>query len=807
MTVAETVPTIAISVSNTNVTASNNTAIITFAFSEAPTAFSLSDTTATGGTLSNLQQIDATHWTALFTASSNTQTTNASVKVTAGSYQDAAGNLGTAGSTANFSVDTNPNSWANSNGGSWTNAANWSSGTVPSSSADVQITPYSSTPYTVTIVPGATVTVNSLTLSDPNATLLDEGTLSILLSLVMNAGFLQVSNGGTLSLGGAAGFAVDFTGTGGNLVLGSSPSFTGTVNAISTADGAATITGSGNVTTVTGDAIDLSASGGTQNNPANLSVGLGGAITGAVTGIAVIQNAFGNVAIATTGPVIGQAGRGILAEESATGVGSVLVNGSGDVTGTGIAYSGIIAEILNAADASDVTVDQTGNISGGYDGIHALTDGNGNVTVITGPNAHISGGEFYGIEAASNGTGNISVTTATNDIVTSGSAGISAYNQATSIPQVGGITTSSISVTAVGTINSGSELTGSSSRPAGILAGYKGGATTTPNAAVFGNVVVNNSANINAAGGDGIRAYNYGSGNVTVHDLAGTMIVAPDEFGVIAVSYGIGIVSISTIAGDVITSGSSGINSNNQATAIPVGAASSVSVTAYGTVNSGTHLTPNGSQPQGVSAGYIPSAIGVPNTNVNGTVNIDNFANVTASAGWGIDAYNWGNGNVTLTDEVSTTVSGAQYGIAAYSLSPGSGSVTINVAAAATISAGALYGLTGIAASENNAGNILITTSTGDVINSGGTGISAGNQATSAPATSQISVTAVGTINSGFDTPSGGQPGGIWAGYTPGGVGTVNTNVAGSVIVDNAAAINAAAGVGIGLYITGASAI
>ena len=66
----------------------------------------------------------------------------------------------------------------------------------------------------------------------------------------MSAGFLQLSNGGTLSLGGGAAFTVDFTGTGGNLVLGSSPGFTGTVNAISTADGAVAIGGGGNVTTI-----------------------------------------------------------------------------------------------------------------------------------------------------------------------------------------------------------------------------------------------------------------------------------------------------------------------------------------------------------------------------------------------------------------------------------------------------------------------------------------------------------------------------------------------------------------------------
>ena len=300
----------------------------------------------------------------------------------------------------------------------------------------------------------------------------------------------------------------------------------------------------------------------------------------------------------------------------------------------GTAYSGIVAEILSATNGSDITVNQTGNISGGYDGVHALTDGNGNVTVLTAPNATISATRFYGIEATSNGQGSVVVTTAANDVIASGSAGINAYNQAPSIPQVGGITTSSISVTAVGTINSGSGLTGSSSRPAGILAGYKGGTTTTPNAAVFGDVVVNNSANITAAGGDGIRAYNYGSGNVTIHDLTGATIIAPDEIGVNAASYGTGNVSISTVAGDIINSGSSGIQAINLATTIASGI-STVSVTAQGTINSGTHLTPGGAQPQGISAGYFGSN-GVANTSINGTVNVDNFANVTAAAGWGL---------------------------------------------------------------------------------------------------------------------------------------------------------------------------
>src|SRR5260370_40175453 len=46
----------------------------------------------------------------------------------------------------------------------------------------------------------------------------------------------------------------------------------------------------------------------------------------------------------------------------------------------------------------------------------------------------------------------------------------------------------------------------------------------------------------------------------------------------------------------------------------------------------------------------------------------------------------------------------------------------------------------------------------------------------------------------------GGQPAGISAGYTPGGVGAVNAGVQGNVTIDSSAIINAPSGEGIGLY-------
>jgi hypothetical protein len=714
VTVAEAGPTVSIAISPTNLTVSAATATVTFTFSEATAAFSLSNTTATGGTLSSLQQISPTVWTAVFTANSDIQTTAATVGVKAGSYQDSAGNLGAAGNSADFSIDTIPNSWANSSGGSWTDGTNWSSGSVPGSSANVQIAPYGSSPYTILINPGTGVVVNSLTLSDPNATLLDEGTLSIEASLATIAGFLEVSGGGTLSVNDGASLTVDFVGTGGGLVLGSS--FTGTVNAISTAHGAVAVTGNGNVATATGDAIDLSASGGTTSNPANLGISLAGAITGAANGISVVQNAAGNISIATSGPVIGQAGAGIFAEENIAGVGSIIIDGSGNVTGTGGTNNGIFAEILNPADSGVILVDQTGNISGSYDGIRAITYGNGTVTVTTGANAFISGSEFYAILALSYGTGNLSVTTKTGDVLTSNSAGMVAQSDATSVPQVGGTTTSSISVTAVGTINSGSALTATYFPPAGIIAGYNGTASTASfNASVFGNVTVNNSATINAAGGDGIRTFNYGQGNITVSDLANTAITAPGRYGILAANYGPGNISISTNAGDTISSGSSGIDASDNATAAPAG--STISVTALGTIDSGFMPSGNG-LPGGIQAGYNGGS-GTVNSNVLGNVVVDSSANINTAFGYGIELYNDGLGNLTATLESSSAITAPKVGVNAYT--PGGGNVsvtnhgTITVATGVGISAGTGNGV------ANSVGGLITINNTDAVTALGST--------------------------------------------------------------------------------------
>ena len=105
-TIDTVVPTDVVSIDNTLVNVVNDTGVVTFAFSEAPAAFTLADTSAVGGILSNLQHVNATTYTATFTGATDTAITDASVSVSPSSYHDSAGNAGEGGSTAPFMVET-----------------------------------------------------------------------------------------------------------------------------------------------------------------------------------------------------------------------------------------------------------------------------------------------------------------------------------------------------------------------------------------------------------------------------------------------------------------------------------------------------------------------------------------------------------------------------------------------------------------------------------------------------------------------------------------------------------------------------
>ncbi len=95
-------PTVAVNIVNVSLTDGDASSQVTFTFSEVPVGFTNADLTVVGGTLSPVTQdlaLDPSGktYTATFTATDNFDGTG-SVAVTAGSYTDAAGNTGAAGS-------------------------------------------------------------------------------------------------------------------------------------------------------------------------------------------------------------------------------------------------------------------------------------------------------------------------------------------------------------------------------------------------------------------------------------------------------------------------------------------------------------------------------------------------------------------------------------------------------------------------------------------------------------------------------------------------------------------------------------
>ena len=491
------------------------------------------------------------------------------------------------------------------------------------------------------------------------------------------------------------------------------------------------------------------------------------------------------------------------------------VNVPGNVTGNVVVIAGVSGSNIIAAAG---------------EGINAYNYANGNITVNVGFNVAITaefsassthgGNSPYGIGAFSWGIGNIAITTSSGDVINSGSTGINAVNESNPIAPAA---STLITVNSAGTINFGGILTNSGGIPAGVSAGYLGGNAAAANMNVNGTVIVNNSANITATvfngvavSGIGINAFNYGNGDITVNDNSGTTVsgvqngidahaeggtgtntptgnvsvnvaanatvISTTSHGILAFSTDVGNISVVTSSGDVITGGSAGINAVNEQANILPSANSWISVTAAGTINSGTALTGTNREPAGILAGYLGGSVIPTNLpiNVYGEVVVNNSANINAAGGDGIRAYNYGIGNVTVNQFAGTIT-----------------------ALDASDPTPAGYGI-GIAANNFGSGDIYIDMTAG-TIDAGGSGISALNRAASTaslpsvPSTSIVSVLAFGTINSGTittDTTTAVKDpaAGILAGYDPNNSDTLDANVHGNVVVDDYATILAAPG-------------
>jgi hypothetical protein len=621
--------------------------------------------------------------------------------------------------------------------------------------------------------------------------------------VLMNAGNISSSNGNgifTSSLAGSTdmlnygnvsgntrGIFANTSGAGSlNIVVGSAATVTGTTShgilAISTL-------GAVNITTLPGVTINSGAVGiFAQNQGTSVPQG-------------VLGGSNSSISVSTSNGTINAGSTGI----SATYM-------------TGTSSPATIPDPPNTAVYGDITIDNNATITAGTGvGISAVNYAVGNISVSTGSGGSITATGAtqtqYGIFAFNYGSGNTTVTTAFGSSITSGGTGLNAGNQASSI-SAGAAST--ITVVALGSIHSGPNTNNSGSAPSGIQAGYNPKGAGVFNGNISGDLFVFAGGNITADAGDGINAYNYGVGDISVNVGFNVSIQAltpatsqsgTAPYGIGAFNYGPGDIHVTTSNGDAINSGSSGINAVNQATSIAAAQGALVTVSAAGTIHSGTINNNSGSLPSGITAGFLGGTSSTQNLNVNGTVIVNNAANVTAAAGIGLNAYNYGNGDITINDASGTTVSGVLYGIDAHAEAVGgTGNIAINVYANATINSTSSYG---ILAFSNDIGNISIITGSGDIINAGSAGINAVNQAAVIPASanSSIVITAAGTINSGVNpTGTGNQPAGILAGYLSGNGSPVVpttfplTDINGEVVVNNFATINAAGGDGIRAY-------
>ena len=571
----------------------------------------------------------------------------------------------------------------------------------------------------------------------------------------------------------------------------------------------------------------------------------GGTINAGLIGIAAFEaqmptgGAGGNVTVYNSSNITSGTNTANLANSGAAGIRAGILNNN--------------TSVPNAAITGDVTIENRANITAQAGaGLFAVNYGSGNTSVTFAPGHYlitaVNGGATgtgtgltqYGIFAFNYGAGSSLVNAGWGTTITSGSTGINAGNQATAIAPDSG---STVSVYSQGFISSGTNVNNSGSAQSVIQAGYNPGGNGQFSSAVYGDVIVNVASDDNpfgnpnstllAAAGPGILAYDYGVGNIAVSVGSGVSIQALTAatasgggnapYGIAASNHGPGNIVVTTSGGSSINSGSNGINAVNDANPtagsdlanlfaanLAAGRPAVIAVTTAGTIHSGSQPTNSGNTPSGISAGFFGNG-GQANLLINGNVLVNNAANVTADAGSGINAYHYGNGDVTVNEASGTTVSGVVNGITAHVEAVGAtGNIAINVynnvTVKATSDAASSYGIN---ASNAGKGSISVITNPGDIINSGSNGINAVNLAPIIEASyaSSIVVTAAGTIHSrSAVTGTANQPAGISAGYlgpAPGGVVTTTyplTDIHGDVVVNSSADIIADSGDGIRAY-------
>jgi len=471
------------------------------------------------------------------------------------------------------------------------------------------------------------------------------------------------------------------------------------IRAANYGSGALTMAVTGNVTSQYGDGITAY----NRNVAAtDLSITVG-EVTAYRSGIRAVNSGAGALTINATGDVIGTYGRG---PSNFAGIYARNRNVAGTdlsvTAGAVSSHSYGIQAINNGAGA--LTIAANGDVNGNYrDGIKALNSNFAGGTDLSITAGGVSGGR-NGIYAINQGTGALTIT-ASGDVTGKYGSGILAGNNGT------GALTIAITGSVTSSFRDGVEVFGGNYTSAGGDLSITTGAVS---GGYRGFYVFNSgpsALNINATGdvtgryGSGIYALNNGNFYAQATDLSITTTnVGGYSYGIRTINRGSGALTI-TAAGDIDGRNNDGIYARNYGTNLIIAAnAVSGGMTGINAINHGTGsalITSTGSV-----AGTYGDGINAVNYGTDLTINTAAVNGYTA----GIDARNYGSGALSITAG-NVTATGTDF----YSLSSGLGVYARNQGTDLVINtAGIDAGVIGIFARNYGTGALQIA-STGDV--------------------------------------------------------------------------------------------
>jgi|GEM_PF-1038663 len=623
------------------------------------------------------------------------------------------------------------------------------------------------------------------------------GTTGII-ALNNGTGTVGVTTNGTVT--GTTGDGI--TATGGNAVtISAADTVTGAARGLTLVGGTG---GAGNISVTgigffggTGDAANIQ-----NNGSGTVTVDISGASasTGG-NGIVVRDTAAGGDINVTTGAVSAlTAGFNGIDVQSVSNTANVTEIANGDINAGNAA---MVAAIFPAAATGNIDVTANGAINARF-GVDAENFGTGNTTVTTvGPVNVTTGNGIYALTTGGNVTVNAGDVTSTGNTAivaqqvlaggagnvdvtggnVSGTTGIFALNNGTGTV---GVTTNG---TVTGTTGGGITATGNdavSVTVADTVTGATNGLTLIGGTGGAGNISVTGAGGFFGGTGDGANIKNNGSGTVTV-DISGASGSTGGNGIVVRDTAVGGDISVTTGAVTALGAGFNGID-------------------VFGASNTGNVAVVANGDVYGDNAGIVAGLIST------STGNVDVTANGAVGGKFGVDAENYGTGNVTVTT-IGPVTATTGYGIVG--LTGGGGNVTVNAgdvsstgaaailaeqigpgaAGAVGVTAGNVSGTRGIVAQTNGTGGISVN-ALGNVIATNGNGIEAVNFNPAANAGTIDILQAAGTKitatnGAGIYTDSGLSTGmttitvaGEITAGTPGFAGVYGTSTTGGITVN-----------------------